>query len=340
MIAVFHLWAHYPNQPTLGGFVAVEFFFIVSGFLLMQKSDHNHSESPLSYTWNRVKKLYPHYIFSFLILFLYRTLIVSGDSPILVIQKLINQMTEIFMVYGTIVSDKSTSIYNSMTWYLSVMLIMGYILWGCLQKGKTKVLLVAPIFAFWIYAFMYYTLGTTNNWRTHVFEVFNYGFLRAAAGMLLGCSVFQVSVRLRQKWSHYHRAATVGFLLGCAVLGLAFVLSYKWYREASFFYIICFAIGVTFLTAAEATEVQLPAWLQGISKFVGKYSYAIYLNHYFISQILINTLFPKYQSVMILPYLVLLIVYSVFTTHLVQLVIECLKRIWKQFAAYLLAQST
>ena len=33
---------------------------------------------------------------------------------------------------------------------------------------------------------MAYTLGTTNNWRTHVFGVLNYAALRAVAGMLLG----------------------------------------------------------------------------------------------------------------------------------------------------------
>ena len=31
MIAIFHLWGMY-KIPALGGFIAVEFFFIVSGF--------------------------------------------------------------------------------------------------------------------------------------------------------------------------------------------------------------------------------------------------------------------------------------------------------------------
>ena len=35
MIAVFHFWAHY-KEPTRGGFIAVEFFFIVSGFFLLK----------------------------------------------------------------------------------------------------------------------------------------------------------------------------------------------------------------------------------------------------------------------------------------------------------------
>ena len=76
-----------------------------------------------------------------------------------------------------------------MTWYLSVLLLIGYVLWAVLEKHQSALLRAAPVAVFRIYAYMAYALGTTNNWRTHVFEIFNYAAFRGIAGILLGIVV-------------------------------------------------------------------------------------------------------------------------------------------------------
>lgn len=191
MIAVFHFWALYQVNAR-GGFIAVEFFFILSGFFLMRQYEAQKEEiTPAQYIWKKIKKYFPHYIFSFLVLFLYRNVVEWGNSFTTILRNFLHQIPEVFMIYGTILSDEKTPIYNSMTWYISVLLIVGYILWALLKGHKPAVMAAAPVAVFGIYAYMCYTIGTTNNWRTHVFEFFNYGMLRAVAGMLLGILVYQ-----------------------------------------------------------------------------------------------------------------------------------------------------
>lgn len=195
MVAVFHFWDNY-NQPARGGFIAVEFFFIVSGFFLMkQHAEQIKRITPMRFMLVRVKKYYPHYIFSFLMLFLVsnvNNVTFHGRNVLDLMSRLINQLPEIFIMHGTIISDEQTILYNSATWYLSTLLIMGYILWALLNEHESEFLTAAPVIILWIYSYMLYTLGTTNNWRTHVFGVFNYATLRAAAGMLLGVLVYFV----------------------------------------------------------------------------------------------------------------------------------------------------
>ena len=46
-----------------GGYIAVEFFFILSGYLLMVKVNNNYSDNQLDFTLQKIKRLYPHIFF-------------------------------------------------------------------------------------------------------------------------------------------------------------------------------------------------------------------------------------------------------------------------------------
>lgn len=292
-------------------------FSLLSADFLAQKIDIDNNITPINYTVSRIKKFYPHYLFSFLAIFFFRNLIIYKDYSIgSLVEKLANQTTEIFMLYGTILSDKKTFIYNSMTWYISVMLIVGYILWGLVQKHKNSVVFIAPIISFWIYAYMYYELGTVNNWRDHVFEIFNYGFLRATAGMLLGLSTYQLSVFLKNKIKS-RKIFKFMIYFGLLALSVAFAMSYQWFKEASFAYIVFFLIGVAFITAGESGNLRPPPIYKWLAKRFSKWCYAIYLNHYLVMFFIKKFIYVKYSFMVIPCYLAILFLYSMFTTYIV-----------------------
>ena len=103
-------------------------------------------------------------------------------------------------------------------------------------------------------------------------------------------------------------------------LTLAFVASYIWYDAhsgASFYYIACFAMGIAFLTTGESLSnghEQRIAF--SLAKKSSDISYAIYLNHNVVYQIIKRFLFPEYRYYVILVYVIILVVYSVFTSWL------------------------
>ena len=71
VVAFFHVGIMVPPGPT----VAVQIFFIISGFFLGKKfyASHTGDYNQWDYTLDHVKSLYPHYLFSMTMLFLYLT---------------------------------------------------------------------------------------------------------------------------------------------------------------------------------------------------------------------------------------------------------------------------
>lgn len=197
MIAVYHYWLFY-DVNARGGFIAVEFFFILSGFMLMEQATGPRGEmTPGQFLVARIKKYYPHYIFSFAIIFLAKNVVYNRVTFPQLPSLLTGQATEIFMLHGTILTDENTELYNNITWYLSILLAVGYCLWALLKRHKEALLMAAPVVILWIYAYIAYTVNTINIWRPHVFSVFNYGILRGTAGMLLGVLVWHWYCLLR-----------------------------------------------------------------------------------------------------------------------------------------------
>lgn len=245
----------------------------------------------------------------------------NGNSTVITVKNLMNQLTEIFMLSGSILSDEETFIYNSMTWYITVYLIVGYVLWFGMKNYKDVLLTLAPVIVFWIYAYMCYAIGTTNNWRTHVFEVLNYGTLRGIAGMLLGCIVYKGNGALKQPW----RSHRWKYMNGVVLLIIPFILSYFWFGRASFLYVMCFAYGIMLIVAAEPQIMKIPRAVRMLSAMCSKINYAIYLNHYFMIRILMYTVYPKYSNDMVPIYLCLLILYSIFTSWLISALMKKLR---------------
>ena len=318
MIAIFHFLAYY-GQRSRGGFIAVEFFFITSGFLMMRKMENGGADiTPEAYTWNRIKYFYPHYIFSFMVIFLYRR-IQQGDSFGAVIRNLFSQTIEVLMLHGTLLVDNDTYLYNSMSWYISSLLIVGYLLWGILKRHKGTVLWLAPIVSLWLYTFIVYNIGTTSNFRTHVFSILNYGFLRAVAGLLAGIIAYRLYAYFLEN-SKFDKILTRGGVLGALLLVVAFVASYKWYHKSCLLYILCFIFGIGLLTACEERKRHSNC---ALFDRLPSLSYAIYLNHYIVFRVIKDHLLQNFGIKVIVVYLGILIVYSLFTSWFVKQLGRC-----------------
>ena len=104
MIVVFHFDTTFPYVNRLGltpgWYIAVEFFFIVSGYLLYKKvQGSGGSISPWRYTLHRYKQIYPKYLISVLITFI-AIVIARKLSPVESVDLLLDSYWELLGLQG------------------------------------------------------------------------------------------------------------------------------------------------------------------------------------------------------------------------------------------------
>lgn len=189
---------HFPKLPGQAlfpnGHIAVEFFFIVSGFLMARSAFTKPDDESLPKdTWNfifkKIKNIFPYFLFSFIIL---------GAISIL---------TDSHSIYGwtttlwellllRMVGFKMERL-NSVAWYISAMIIGMAIIYPLLKKYKKNYSqLVAPILAILIAGYMsreFGNLKTTLTWTGFVYT----GTLRAFMDLNFGILAYELCNKLK-----------------------------------------------------------------------------------------------------------------------------------------------
>lgn len=201
MIAIYHFDCFYPKFGETyglvdGGYIGVEFFFIVSGYLLTQKSKE-HKLTALQYLVNRFKRLYPMYIIAFTTSFLFANICVEHNGMKVIVYNLLHNADEILMLHLFGTNKASNALYNAVTWYISAMFIVGYIIyWLMINHHKSFVEFLAPLSVMVIYSYFYRVYGNSIQWHITNEFYLNTGLMRAFAGMSLGVIGYELSACL------------------------------------------------------------------------------------------------------------------------------------------------
>ena len=113
IIVIHHLgsWSDY----LMNGYICVEFFFMVSGYLVMKKINNNIF-SIVDIMKKRLLRLYPHYLLSFIVMFMSVNIYRNGRIDI---QQFFSSIPEILLIQNIGVFNGGL---NYPCWYLSVML--------------------------------------------------------------------------------------------------------------------------------------------------------------------------------------------------------------------------
>lgn len=140
-ICVICLW-HFSGVATFirHGYIAVEFFFVLSGFYLY-RSCKNHPEiGTLDYILHRVKKFLPPFIISFSLLilidrkqYIYLPETITPDS---ILTKYFSHFHELFLCQGIGLTDRLAV--NHPLWFISILLFSSGILYALLKCYKQK----------------------------------------------------------------------------------------------------------------------------------------------------------------------------------------------------------
>lgn len=277
MIAIYHFFNSYGFNPRFP--LIQQFFFIVSGLLLANEAENRKHASAIRYTVSRLKKLYPHYIFSFCIsLPVYICFFILKNYSFLQILKILGSyLWEVLML--DMIGLNLSQMVNVPTWYLSVLLLGGYLLyWFLVNKKKVLLEILIPVYGVIYVSYMfrqYHGLpivaldenATTGLWL-------NLPFCFGLFGMSIGVMLFYLGRVCRLKDRMERCNNRLFNMCECILMAGAIIICiFTGGKETDFLVVAMLAAGV--LISFNRQSVRKNGYIM----YLYKLCYPIYLNH-------------------------------------------------------------
>lgn len=277
---------HYGLQ--IGWYIGVEFFFIVSGYLLYDRLDilSEKCRSGWDYLVYRYKKIYPYYLGAFIFSFIMYFAIKDSFSIMDMIKVLSNNFFEVFAMQGIGLDDGWCYI-NNTSWFISIMFISGFIIYHCLVKWKDNFCdFVVPLIIIVCFSYLYRNMRGIGAVVQISGLYNNQALMRGLADMCLGIVAARLNGYIRQNCKNTKWIRAVG------VLGFLFVIlcSLKFGDSTTdflFVMILTVSVAIAFLPS-ESKIYQ--------HKFIHKWS-GITMSMYFVHDAFRTFIFPTYLGI-------------------------------------------
>lgn len=310
LIIFFHFSCHY--QPldkwglSCGFYIVVDFFFIVSGYLLYAtyNSRPDRYKSGAAYTFDRIKKIGPYYIVSYFLIFLF---MVYRDGIKMAVYIYFHKFFELIGLHAIGLNEGWTSINNS-TWYISALIICGFIIYQCLCKWHDSfVKFWAPILIMICISFIYRNKGSLSASMDTIGVFGNLALFRGFSEMCLGMYAYMITKKIEERFEKTFLFQLSGALL---LLGVCVLSLKKNCSVCDFLYLGLIFAGVSFCFLTSKSKILS-------CKFIVKWadlSMVIYLTHMLFADYVMPTFFevPAETSKKFLLFLIC----SIFTTVL------------------------
>lgn len=311
--------------PVPGGSFGVEFFFIVSGYLMMA-TVQKKADQPIrslgaetgQFVWKKLSAIYLDIIIAFVIGLVFQCC-AKQYTFAEVIDLLGDSVFELLMIERLGIGQIRI---NSVIWYVQSMLLCMAILYPLLRKYMQLMKrLVFPLASLLILGWLCQTYG---NLRTPSLWVgFTYkGNLRAMAELCIGVICFPIAQPLRQmEFSNGFRIvlAALKWLCWGAVLAYMFVGSVHY----DFLCCMLFALAIILAFSGQCADCGL--YQNKFVMWLGKVSLPLYLNHIYFSRYL-GYIVPAEWSVA--TKLALYVICAASTATLATWIAKGLRRLW------------
>ena len=320
----------YKGDLLDGGYMVGEFFFILCGFFMVKSHDSMIAasakqetavtpDSITSSSWaakksadsllRRIKRLYPHYLFSFLVILIWEMWQRKN-----ILGTLKNGFFEAFMLQRI---GFDWELYNEPTWYICAMLAAGYFVMFFLLKNRNLFLyILAPAGIIAGYCCLYNRFGYMSGIAT-VIGCIPAGLIRAGADILVGCIAYELYLKISPLFKDRFHFTASGFeiLLYGVLLWYMFCAGHT---RDDFIIIVIMAAAIlcTYMGNSSLSHILN----NKLSRQLGTLSYGIYLNHWLLIQVFLK--FPALNQIafhsQLMLYLGSVILYSILTTKIVQ----------------------
>lgn len=258
------------------GFLSVEFFFIVSGFLMTKKAFEDTSENLGASTFNFVIRkfsiIYPFFFVTWAIAFVADIFITSSSAS--------DVLVHLFMSVPFNLQLSMTGIpcYDVIfpTWYISAMLICMVFMYPLAKKGKDIfAFIIAPLLFIISYAYIGESVGKLATIEPIEGSFIHSGLIRGIGGMSLGSLSYGMCQKLKavelSKCGHVVCTAAEVLSYLCAI---ALMFSQSRFRPD---FIVVF-----FSFVAVTISFSNTSYTAGLFKkehpLIGQYSLTLYLS--------------------------------------------------------------
>ncbi len=300
----------YDNCPFVGGSLAVEFFFFVSGYLMMGsalKKSEKESGAPaalgtetLQFVRHKLMAILPAFLISWAIGFVF-VCAAEGYRGVKIWHVLRDDLFELTLVK---MSGIFTGGLNGVMWYISSMLLCMAILYPLIRRFPNVVpRLVMPLTALFLLGYLCRETGHPRNptaWLGFTYK----GNLRAMAELCLGGVSYLVAGRIRKlKFTEFGKWCVRLSTAAAYLMVIRYMYAQK-PSETDFFYlfVLLYAVTMTFSGAGAFEKgttgsmdrmsdsvksgpgISPQNLLRRLGTFCATYSTSLFFAHLYIAQ--------------------------------------------------------
>ena len=313
----------YP-YPFLGGALAVEFFFLVSGYLMAKSVEKmrpftagsNLGRETARFIGKKISSLLPEYIVAWIIAFAFFGY-ANKCNLLELYQAFCTTVGELFFLKMAGMSDGGI---NGVVWYISTMLICMTIIFPLLRKYRNMMLyVIIPLSCALILGGLYQngSLRDPTNWCGFFFK----GNLRGFAEIELGIMLFYAVENLKAKnLNSFARTCIMLLKWGAFALFINYICYIdESQRDYAYLFVLVIFVGLIFSRQAIDSDV----FDRKICFWLGKFSLPLYLSHIYYAFYL-SLVLPEGLSVN--EQLVIYLACAFITALFVMLVSKCLRK--------------
>jgi peptidoglycan/LPS O-acetylase OafA/YrhL len=265
MVATMHL--SWPGGVFAHAYLAVDFFFVLSGFVIAQAYENRLSGGMrfADFAWRRLCRLWPLFILAVGLALSHKLLRAASGVPGIPVGDLLLNAAFNSLMLPSPITDRWTNLYpaNSPAWSLFYELVANAVYGLIAMRLKTRWLAAMVVVSGAALAWACFNHHNSMNFGVSNLQVGG-GLIRVAYGFSLGVLIYRVA---RPKV----RSISLLPLLFAALLAVSLAVG-----TGSD---LVFAFIVTPLLVVLGARFEPPRWLAGAAIWMGAISYGVYVLH-------------------------------------------------------------
>lgn len=264
------------------GYICVEFFFLVSGFLMaksaltMPDSSQGLGVETVRFLWKKIRLVLPYYFLAIVFSFV-QQIVANGFSFAVAVQNFLLGIWDITFLSASGIEGFSL-IYA--TWYLSAMYLAMLILFPMLRKWKKNfIYIIAPLLAIFLLGYLSQIYGNLDQYTNHWNGVFS-GMIRAVAEISLGCVCYAACEKIKS--CRFTRLSRVLITIA-QIVGYGYVV-YRMHNlpGKQFGFVLVAILAICLTLSFSGQGIAAPFFHGSAYPWLGKMSLIIYVNHMWI----------------------------------------------------------